>query len=130
MKRTLTLLLGIGLAACSSAMDGDGAVSEDSNLVGGTAETQFPEAGYRLARWSADRLSGPRCGATVIGERAAVTAAHCVAMGELSGEKTFGIGFGDVGSSPAHVATRAIVHPDYTMKGKTRYLHDVAVLLF
>lgn len=107
--------------------DGD-PPSASSAIVGGRLEEGYPAAGYLMRGADATHLQGPRCGATLVAPKVALTAGHCVANHPPT--SAYGVGFGPRGSSPIHRVARAVAHPEYVVDAITkRHRHDVAVLL-
>jgi hypothetical protein len=102
------------LTACSSASSesDDGAVGDESAIVGGKRDTRWSASGYLVHGPSMERLDMSRvaCGATLIAPKVIVTAAHCV-LADANG--TWAFGTGDVGSGKVVKVVERKVHPDF-----------------
>src|SRR5690606_17089726 len=118
--------------ASGCVLDADSASTDDlgvsrAAVVEGRGEPDYEAVGYLMKGSSRDDMRGPYCGITLVAPQVAVTVAHCLDDDEPG--TWIGVGFGDVYSSPAVIASAVHLHPSHRATGPTRYHHDVAVLV-
>jgi V8-like Glu-specific endopeptidase len=121
----------LGGAACAPPASVEPTRDTHSDVVGGGTEAGYDAVGY-LASGQGTVAAMPKCGATLIAPRLAVTAAHCIVLSRERGDDTFALGLGRQGGT-LYPAASIYVAPGYDPRpaegAAARYRHDVALLV-
>lgn len=117
--RTLALAVLLSTLPLGCSGNPEEYSSDESDLVGGTAENRFQAVGY-LADTSVPTKA--LCGATLIAPNVVVTAAHCVYR---SRDKALFFGTGALGASTRYPVKAIAYHPEAHMEkqGAIDFVH-------
>ncbi|CAK1540237.1 unnamed protein product [Leptosia nina] len=102
--------------------------SRQQRIVGGDVTTidQYPSAALILLYSCFDHVFSSVCGASIISDRAVLTAAHCISdyVPVSYWQTRVGSSFGNRGGF-VHQASKVLIHPEYNSRG---ILNDIGII--